>query len=223
MSFYSVSGQSSTELIEGLKKANILHSKKIEEAMKKVDRKFFCQHNPYVDAPQPTKVGQTISAPHMHVLCLEQLEDRLFNGAKVLDVGSGSGIFAAYCGKLVEDQGKVIGIDIYDDLVMQSIENIRNGNRDLIDSGIVKLKVGDGWKGDPTEGPFDAIHVGAGAESIPSALIDQLKPGGRLVIPVGPEGGIQYLEQYDKRSDGTISKPIYITSCRYVPLQRSVN
>jgi protein-L-isoaspartate O-methyltransferase len=71
----------------------------------------------------------------------------------------------------------VIGIDIYDGLVKQSIENMKHGNPELLEKGIVKLKVGDGWKGDPEEGPFDAIHVGAGAEALPQSLLDQIKPG----------------------------------------------
>jgi len=219
--FYRSFGNTNDQLIDALKKEGVLHNKRVESAMRLVDRKFYCPEKPYIDSPQATKFGQTISAPHMHVLCLEQLEDKLIPGAKVLDVGSGSGIFAAYCGILVGEKGKVIGIDIYEDLVKQSIENIKNGNSELIEKQIVKLKIGDGWKGNPQEAPFDAIHVGASADSLPKSLIDQLKPGGRLVIPVGPQGGNQELERYDKKQDGSLAGPFHVVSCRYVPLQKS--
>jgi len=92
--------------------------------MRKVDRKYYSPTRPYDDCPQPTGFGQTISAPHMHVMCLQELEDKLNPGSKILDIGSGSGIFSAYCGKMVGNTGKVIGIDIYEDLVSQSKKKI---------------------------------------------------------------------------------------------------
>jgi protein-L-isoaspartate(D-aspartate) O-methyltransferase len=81
----------------------------------------------------------------------------------------------------------------------------------------LQLEVGDGWKGWPASAPYDAIHVGAAAARVPDALVDQLAPGGRLVIPVGPEGETQSLAVIDKRKDGTISRHDTM-SVMYVPL-----
>jgi protein-L-isoaspartate(D-aspartate) O-methyltransferase len=186
--------------------------------MKRVDRSYFCQRDPYSDRPQATDCGQTISAPHMHAMCLELLENHIKEGSKVLDVGSGSGILCALFGTMVGPTGKVIGIDIYPGLINQSLKNIRNYNPELLDSGIVEIKLGDGWQGNEELAPFDVIHVGAGASSLPQPLINQLKPGGRLIIPVGPVNETQQLKCVDKDLHGNVTSR-NITACRYVPLQ----
>jgi len=138
--------------------------------------------------------------------------------AKVLDVGSGSGYLCACFSKMMGDAGTVIGIDVIKPLVDWSINNLKKSHGDLLDKGVVQLKVGDGWKGEIKNAPFNAIHVGAAAEEVPKALTDQLAVGGRLLIPVDKENssGQLYL-QIDKSQNGTL-KQTALMSVKYVRL-----
>lgn len=167
----------------------------------------------------------------MHAHASEYLLTHLQAGSKVLDVGSGSGYLTAIFHHLVspgneQPTGKVVGIDHMTELVDWSVENLkRDGLGPALESGQIEMITGDGRKGRPTffffffcilnsfsppstgyavAGPYDCIHVGAAAPTIPQDLIDQLAQPGRLFIPVGT--GIQEIIQVDKDDRGNIQK-----------------
>jgi len=206
----------------------------------------------YWDRPLSIGYGATISAPHMHATALENLKDHLFPGASALDVGSGTGYLSACMARMVGDDGRVIGIDHIPELVQSSLENVINDDKNLlrdlnvIDTysadegscpassrgeaicagsgpGPLSLVVGDGRLGFSSAGPYHAIHVGAAAPEIPPALVEQLAPGGRMIIPVGPEATRtavetdQYLLCVDKKEDGRVETR-KLMGVIYVPL-----
>ena len=165
--------------------------------------------------------GATISAPHMHAMCAELMLDAIGGGqgdgegVTVLDVGSGSGYLAAVLSRLIGDKGRVFGIEHIPELVDTSIRNLRADDAALLER--VSIQQGDGRLGLPSAAPFDAIHVGAAAAEVPAALIEQLKEGGVLVIPVGAENDDQMLEVIEKRKGGEVRRR-KVTGVRYVPL-----
>lgn len=220
-------GRTNAEMVDALLGAGIITTKKVETAMKAVDRGLFVTNKAeaYRDSPSMIGYGATISAPHMHAYCLEILRDHLTPGAHVLDVGSGSGYLVAAFAKLVcnntagQVSGLAVGVDHIKELVDMSIGNVQRipWAADLMKSGCLRLVEGDGRQGYSEGSPYDAIHVGAAAPQLPTALVSQLKPGGRLVVPVGAVDGVQELIVVDKKQDGSTSSQ-KMMGVMYVPL-----
>jgi protein-L-isoaspartate(D-aspartate) O-methyltransferase len=223
---WTASGDSNESLINNMRKLNLIQHDDVANAMKAVDRKNYCKADEkakyaYQDSPQEIGYNATISAPHMHGMCLELLRDYILRpGARVLDVGSGSGYLSACMAVMLQQNniaGKVFGIEHMEPLVEQSIININKGNADLFSSGILNVRAGDGYAGLPDDAPFDCIHVGAAAPEVPKALLEQMRPGARMIIPVGPQGAQQFLMQIDRLPDGQWMQS-KISGVQYVPL-----
>ena len=211
-------GRDNTSLVENLEKNSIIKSDRVKTAMLSVDRGNYVDRHPYEDAPQRIGFNITISAPHMHAHALQILRKQLKPGCSALDVGSGSGYLTACMSDMVGPSGKVVGIDHIQELVEHSIENIKkDGKGNMLSTSQITMVVGDGREGWEEEGPYDCIHVGAAAPSLPPALTNQLKPGGRMVIPVGPEGGRQTLDMVEKDMEGKVTRS-QLMGVVYVPL-----
>ncbi|KAI0979919.1 hypothetical protein GJ496_003327 [Pomphorhynchus laevis] len=208
--------ESMNKLLDNLKIAGILKTPRILETMQAFDRALFCSSpKPYSDSPQSIGYGATISAPHMHAYALEFMKDKLVDGARALDVGSGSGILSAYMAYMVSPTGMVVGVDHIEELVNMSIENVKKAKPELLKDGILKLVVADGRSAMFEEGPFDVIHVGAACREEPKHLLDQLKPSGVMVAPVGTYS--QSFIQYKKDANGKVEKKTLL-GVVYVPL-----
>ncbi|MFH1786142.1 MAG: protein-L-isoaspartate(D-aspartate) O-methyltransferase [archaeon] len=186
-------------------------SKNILFAMSKVDRALFVPKNlkrsAWDNIPLPIGHGQTISQPLMVAEMTEKLDVR--KGQKVLEVGAGSGYQAAVLKELVGPKGSVLTVERIPELAESAGENLRSAGYD------VEVIVGDGTIGCPSAVPYDRIMVTAASPDIPPPLVEQLKIGGKLAIPIG--AGFQTLVVAEKVSAGALEKTYY-GGCIFVPL-----
>ena len=190
-------------------------NKAVLDAMRAVPRHAFVPPNvrsrAYDDTPLPIGHGQTISQPYIVALMTQLLELAPEAKPKVLEIGTGSGYQAAVLAHLTPD---VYSIEIIDALA-------RRADGDLQAQGYerVKRRSGDGYHGWAEKGPFDAIIVTCASGHLPPPLWAQLKPGGRIVIPIGGPYELQRLVLLTKQPDGT-RRSRTITSVRFVPMTR---
>jgi protein-L-isoaspartate(D-aspartate) O-methyltransferase len=182
-------------------------------AMAKVPRHrfvpFLQEAFAYDNRPLPIGEGQTISQPYIVALMTDLLDPK--PGDRVLEVGTGSGYQAAVLAELV---AKVHTIEIVEPLGKRATQLLGElGYRN------VEVRIGDGYGGWPAAAPFDSIVVTAAPAAIPQPLVDQLKPGGRMVIPVGGSSEVQQLLVVEKQADGrtTTKRTLPV---RFVPLTR---
>jgi protein-L-isoaspartate(D-aspartate) O-methyltransferase len=182
-------------------------------AMRRVPRHRFVpkelEGSAYLDQPLPIGEGQTISQPYIVAAMTQAL--RLKPSHKVLEVGTGSGYQAAVLAELVKD--------VY---TMEILEGLGRGAERILkelEYNNVRVRVGDGYKGWPEAAPFDAVIVTCAPERVPEPLVRQLKVGGRLVIPVGPQRGgdtRQTLWLYEKTARGLVRRDLM--PVRFVPM-----
>jgi len=169
------------------------------------------QRYAYADYPLPIGQGQTISQPYIVAFMTDAL--KLKPNSKVLEIGTGSGYQAAVCAEIARE---VYTIEIVKELAKSAKAQLKK-----LGYPNVFVKAGDGFFGWPDKGPFDAIIGTAAAKRIPEPLLEQLKPGGRMIIPTGSAYGFQYLVLITKDKDGKIKKS-KVMPVRFVPMTGEV-
>ena len=195
-------------LVQSLVSSGVLRDKRVIKAMLKVPREEFVpeilKEQAYVDTPLHIGYGQTISAPHMVAIMCQELA--LKPGQKVLEIGTGSGYHAAVTAETIstgprESEVQVFSLEIIKELVSFAKKSLqRTGYGDLI-----KVVEADGSQGYIDEAPFDRIYATAASPRVPPPLINQLKPNGILIIPVGEVGFFQELLKVEKNSSWEIT------------------
>lgn len=202
------------EMVESQLAARDIHDRGVLQAMAEVPRHRFVpdsiQAYAYTDSPLPIGLGQTISQPYIVALMTQLAEPKRED--KALEVGTGSGYQAAVLSKLVQ---QVFSIEIVEELAEAA-------SKSLSETGFhnVTVRQGDGYAGWEEEAPFDIILVTAAAPFVPQPLIEQLAEGGRLILPVGPTGGVQELILIKKEKGKTREKKII--PVRFVPMTGKV-
>jgi protein-L-isoaspartate(D-aspartate) O-methyltransferase len=185
---------------------------RVLEAMRSVPRHLFVPPDyvgqAYEDHPLPIGLGQTISQPYMVAWMTELLG--LESDYKVLEIGTGSGYQAAILAEIVD---QVYTIEIIPELADSARDRL-----EILGYDNIEVLRADGYWGWPEHAPFDAIIVTAAPDHVPQPLVQQLEPGGRLVIPIGPPGGYQSLWQFTLEEGGLVGREI--GGVRFVPFVR---
>ncbi|HEY3042458.1 MAG TPA: protein-L-isoaspartate(D-aspartate) O-methyltransferase [Vicinamibacterales bacterium] len=182
-------------------------------AMRDVPRHLFVppelQRQAYQDRPLPIGYDQTISQPYIVALMTELARPRA--GDRALEVGTGSGYQAAVLSRLVSH---VYTIEIVEPLARSAEQRLK-----ALGYVNVTVRTGDGYAGWPDNAPFDIILVTAAPDHVPAPLLTQLKPGGRLVVPIGPVSAVQELQLIEKDNAGRTSTT-RVAPVQFVPLVR---
>ena len=190
-----------------------VRDERVLRAMRAVPRHRFVPaklvRHAYADHPLPIGGGQTISQPYI-VAAMTELAG-LRPDDVVLEVGTGSGYQAAVLGELAR---QVYTIEILPELAASARKRLED-----LGYANITVRAGDGYRGWPEHAPFDAIIVTAAPEEIPEPLLEQLKPGGRMVIPVGPTYAVQSLLLVEKDAEGVVRQR-NVMPVRFVPLVR---
>lgn len=199
-------------MVKSQLKARDIYDQATLDAMLKVPRHAFVPDHvkpyAYSDGPLSIGEGQTISQPYIVAIMTQALQ--LKRDSRVLEVGTGSGYQAAVLGEIVDS---VFTIEIVRPLGLRARMILeKQGYSNVV------VKIGDGYHGWQEKSPFDAIMVTAGAESVPQPLLEQLKDGGRMIIPVGPHEGIRQLVLIEKK--GEKFKRSNLMAVRFVPFTR---
>ena len=189
-----------------------VHDAKTLAAMRKVPRHLFVPSSAvgqaYDDYPLPIGHGQTISQPYIVAFMTEALQ--LAGSERVLEVGTGSGYQSALLSLLAR---RVFSIEIVPELAAGAAAVLRG----VLGLDNIDLRVGDGRLGWPEEAPFDRILVTAAPTSVPAPLLEQLSPDGRMVIPVGPDPGVQRLRLLERTGNGA-ERTVDLLPVRFVPM-----
>lgn len=187
-----------------------IRDERVLAAMRTVPRHEFVpadmRHRAYQDTPLPIGEGQTISQPFIVAFMTEKLEPE--EHEVVLEIGTGSGYQAAILSKLVKE--------VYSIEIVEPLANTAKEVLDRLGYDNVHVRAGDGYAGWPDKAPFDAIIVTCAPDEIPQPLVDQLAEGGRMMIPVGEEYGVQELYLLEKK-EGKIEKRS-VLPVRFVPM-----
>ena len=199
--------------MEALSSSGYIRTEAVRRAFLAVPREEFVpeglRDKAYVDTPLPIGYGQTISAPSMIAIMLENMD--LKAGQRALEIGSGSGYNAVLLFEMV--RRRVVTVERLPELVEMAKSNIKATGY----SEGVEVKSGDGTMGYAAEMPYDRILVTAGAPKVPEPLVDQLAPRGILGIPVGRWQGFQEFATVIKNEDGS-TREISHGGCAFVPL-----